>query len=172
MAFLDLTSEIAGTLPGVSPLIAEKWVNRALAKIYGERPWSFLITDGVLVCPAMVTAGAVSITQYSATVTLDTDASAALLPQTANGAVPGILQLQIRFGSGVSIGGVYSIVACDITTPTAIVLTLDRVVQETTQATIAYQCYRAYVTPPISDFLKFDSIVDFANAITLTRNGI
>jgi hypothetical protein len=172
-AFLDLVNELTGTLPGLSPLLARKYVNRALEAIYGERTWSFLQTDGVVVCPAMVTAGTVAITQYSATVTLDATASAALLAQTVVGATPGILTLQLRFGSGPSLGGVYSIIACDATTdPTAIALTLDRVVQETTDADSTYQCYRCLVVPPISDFLKWESFVDNANAISITAGNL
>lgn len=173
MAFLDMVSELTGTLPGLSPILAQTYINRALAKIYGERTWSFLLTDGVLVCPAQVTAGAASIIQYNNLVTLDATASAAILPQTVTGATPGILALQMRFGGpSPTAGQIYSIIAVDLTTPTAIVLTLNQPVQSATNATSTYQIYRCYVTPPIDDFLRWESLVDDANAITIGRDRL
>lgn len=173
MAFLDLVSELTGTLPGLSPILAQKYINRALDEIYRERTWSFLVTDGVVVCPAVVAAGAAAFTQYTQTVTLDTDASAAMLPQTVSGAVPGILQLQIRFGgSPPAAGQVYSIVAFNASNPAAIVLTTDRMIVEATSAASAYQIYRCLVIPPIEDFLRWDSAVDVANAIALARSRL
>ncbi len=172
MAFLDLTAELSGMLPGLSPLLAETYVNRALSNIYDARRWSFLETDGVVVCPLMMSAGTASITQYSDSVTLDATASAAVLAQAQGTVPPGILQLQMRFGASPTLGGIYSIIACDYSTPTAIILTLDRVVQEATSGTAQYQIYRAYITPPISDFWRWESLVDFNNAITLTGNAI
>jgi len=169
MAFLDLVSELTGTLPGLSPILASTYINRALQKIYGERTWSFLLTDGVLVCPAQFTSGTAAITQYATTVTLDATASAALLAQTLPGATPGVLQLQMRFGAASPAAGpVYAILACDATNPAALLLTLSQPVQDATTAAAAYQIYRCYVTPPIDDFLRWESIVDPSNAITLT----
>lgn len=173
MAFLDMTAELTGTLPGLSPILAQTYVNRALQKIYGERLWSFLLTDGVINCPAQVTAGSISITQYIADVTLDATASAAILAQTLVGATPGILQLQIRFGGpSPTAGPVYSILAFDATNPAAIILTLDHPVQESTNAATSYQIYRCYVIPPIDDFMRWETIVDPANAITMTRQRL
>lgn len=172
MAFLDLVNELVGTLPGLSPLLAKKYINRAYAGCLGERTWSFLVTDGYMVCPGAVSTGTASITQYSPTVTLNAAASAAMLPQTVVNSIPGILQLQMRFGAAPQLGGVYSIIAADATNPAAIILTLDRVVVEATTPTSTYQIYRAYVTPPVSDFLKFETVVDIANSITLTKGNI
>jgi hypothetical protein len=173
MALLDLTAELTGTLPGLSPILAQRYINRALTQIYNVRNWSFLLTDGVLVCPALVDDGTVALTQYSADITLDADASAALLAQTLVGAVPGILNLQIRFGSSSpATGSIYSIVDYNVTNPAAIILTLDRVVVEATDAASGYQCYRCYVVPPIDDFLRWESLVDPANAITFQRNRL
>src|SRR5262245_53696575 len=96
MALLDLSAELVGRLPGLAPPLAETFINRALQSIYRERNWSFLVTDGVVVCPAQVNSGTVSFTQYDTDITLDATASAAILSQTLVGAVPGILALQIR----------------------------------------------------------------------------
>jgi len=168
MALLDLEAELAGTLPGLSPLLARKYINRALETIYGERLWSFLLTDGVLVCPAQILVGTVAITQYSNTITFDAVASAALQDQITGAAAPGILQLQIRFTAAPPAAAqIYSIVDFDNTVPAAVVLTLDRSVQEATNALSTYTVYRCLVVPPIPDFLRWESLVDPANAITL-----
>lgn len=172
MAFLDLIAELTGTLPGLSPILAETYINRALTGIYDERNWSFFVTDGVLICPAVITNGAVAITQYAATITLDATASAAVQAQVTGTALPGILQLQIRFGASSTLGGIYSIIAVDNTTPAAVILTLDRVVLEATNAASTFQIYRCYVVPPIADFKRWESLVDIDNAMTLTGDRL
>ena len=169
MAFLDLVAQLCGELPGLSPLLAQKYVNQALGQIYNERLWSFNVYDGAVNCPAAVIAGTVAITQYSDQVTLDATASAAVLPQTVVGATPGILNMQIRFApsSPATASQIYNILAADTTNPAAILLTLNRVVQEATTAAASYQFYRCYVIQPMTDFLKWESFNDFANAIAL-----
>lgn len=173
MALLNLVNELTGTIVGLSPQLARTYINRALTDIYDERKWSFLITDGLVVCPTQITAGAVSITQFSNQVTLDAAASAAVASQIAAGAVPGITNLSIRFGAtSPAAGQVYNILVADDTAPAAVVLTLNRVVAEATNPAIGYQCYRPYVIPPSSDFLGWQSWNDMQNAIALTnRNG-
>ena len=90
MALLDLVSELTGTVPGLSPILAEKYCQRAWQHIRNKRLWAFLSIDGAIVCPAVVSTGTVSITQFSATVALDATASAALLAQSTPGATPRI----------------------------------------------------------------------------------
>lgn len=172
MALLDMVAELTGVIQGLSPFLAETYINRALTDIYRERLWSFLVTDGAVVCPTAITTGTVNLTQYSATVTLDSAASAALQTQITGAAEPGILQLQMRFGSQPTTGGIYSIIACDNSTPTAVILTLDRVVQEPTNAASNYQIYRCYVIPPLPDFQKWLSFVDINNAIAITNDRL
>lgn len=172
MALLDMVSELTGVLPGLSPMLAQRYVNRALTDIYNKRRWSFLVTDGVLVCPTQIVAGSANITQYTNSLILDAAASAAIASQLTVGAVPGIQQMQIRFGSSPTNGQVYSIDAFDATVPAAIVLTLDRVVQEQTNTASPFQIYRCYVTPPVTDFLMWESIVDVANAIAIVGDRL
>lgn len=173
MSLVDLTSELAGVLPGLSPILAQTYVNRALKKIYGERLWSFLVTDAVVVCPAVISAGTVAITQYSQTITFDATASAALQAQIAGTAAPGILRLQIRFSSTPpAASAIYSITNYDNSNPAAVILTLDRIVQEATSATSVYSIFRNLIVPPMTDFLRWESFVDFNNAIVLTGNRL
>lgn len=167
-----MTNELTGTLPGLSPLLAQIYINRAYKEILAKRAWSFLVTDGVVVCPTQITTGTVALTQYQTTITLDAAASAAIAAQLIAGAVPGILNFQIRFGSVPTSGQVYSVVAFDDTVPAAVILTLDRMVVEATSAAASYQMYRCYVTPPITDFLRWESFVDVANAIRITNDKL
>ncbi len=174
MALLDLTSELVGVLPGLSPMLAETYINRALTHIYGERLWSFLETDAAVICPVAIAAGSAAIVQYTNTVTLDAVASAAIATQLdSGGALPGIRSLQIRFSATPPAASqIYSITNYDATAPTAIILTLDRIVVDLTNSTASYQIFRNLIVPPMYDFLRWESFVDFANAIALTGNRL
>ncbi len=170
MALLDLTSELTGTMPGLSPLLALKHIQRAWVDIQRERRWAFNVVDGIVVCPIMITSGTFNIVQFTPTVTADATASAALTPYIAG--VPLLTQLQIRFQppSTLSAPQIYRIMAVDATTPTALILTLDRMVVEPTNATANFQCYRCYITPPQDNFLAWKSIVDMTSAWPLGLN--
>lgn len=170
MALIDLIGDVTGTLPGLSPQLAQNYISRAWQDVQRERRWSFLTVDGFLVCPVMVTAGTANILQYTSTVTLDSVASAALLP--FNAGTPLLTQLQIRFGGSntLTAGQIYRIMAANVTVPTAIVLTLDREVVEPTNPVSTYQCYRLYVTPPQENFLAWDQIVDMTYGFKLKLN--
>lgn len=172
MAFLDLTSELAGRLPGLSPPLADKFVNRAWVDICNRRLWNWLQQDAAIFCPAQVTAGAAAITQGSATVTLNAAASTAVAALQAT-ALPTVTNLQIRFGqSSPAAGQVYNITGYNAAVPAAIVLTLDRVVVEATNAASGYQIYRCYIVPPVSAglFMRWESVVDVVNGWTLKKD--
>lgn len=174
MPFLDLVSELAGTLPGLSPLLAQKYINRAWQQVRSERLWSFLIVDGIVICPTQITTGSAAIIQYTNTATLSVAASAVILPFCGpTPTLPGITNMAIRFGAASpAIGQIYSIEAADITTPTAIILTLNRVVVEATNALSGIQVYRPYIVPPVDDFLKWESLVDMTNAFTIANDRL
>lgn len=167
--FLDLYAQIAGQLPGLGPFLSQTFVNQAWVDIGNKRLWNFLQQDVAIVCPAQITSGSVSFTQFDnpGEVTCDATASAALLTQATPGATqPGLTNMQIRFStSSPSTGQVYSIVAADVTDPAAIVLTLDRMIVEPTDAESSYQVYRCYFVPPLAtgSFRKWVSVVDMVN---------
>lgn len=172
MSFIDLASQLSAKIPGLSPVLADTYINYAWRDVRDLRLWSFLQDDCAIYCPAQVTTGAVSITQFSADVTLDATASAAFLAISLPSPLTGTA-LQIRFGGsgGVAqVGQVYSITAVDSTVPAAVVLTLDRLVMESTNATAGYQVYRCYIRPTVTDFLKWVSIDDMTNGYTLRRD--
>lgn len=166
MAFRDLAAEVSGMLPGASPLLVETWIKRAWRAIRDKRTWSFLVTDDSIVCPAQITAGTLAITKYSNTVTADATASAALL--AVGTVVETAFQfLSLRFGASGSTSEIYNITAVDQTVPAAIVITLDRVVVEATDAASGYFCYRPYIAAPVSNFLRWIAVVDMVNGWAL-----
>ena len=172
MSFVDMSSELVGRLPGLSPFLADTFIQRAWREIRDARQWSFLQDDCAVVCPTQVVAGTVSITQFSDTVTCDATASAALLAIPLPSPLT-LTALQIRFGgtgNAASVGQVYSITDYDDSTPAAVVLTLDRIVVQATDATSGYQCYRAYIKPTVDDFLNWTSFVDMTNGWNLWKN--
>ena len=117
-------------------------------------------------------AGTVAIVQFSDTVTADATASAALLAIQLPSPLD-LTSMQIRFGGSGNtsfVGQVYQIIAVDSTTPTAVVLTLDRPVFQQTNATSGYQCYRCYIKPTVDDFLKWTALVDMTNGWRLRLN--
>lgn len=172
MSFVDLYSEMVGRLPGLSPFLAETFIQRAWREIRDERQWSFLQEICAIVCPVQVVAGTLSITQFSATVLADATASAALLAI----ALPAPLDLtaiQLRFGgtgNTSNVGQVYSIASVDQTDPTALIITLDRIQVQPTNAASGYQAYRCYIKPTVDDFLNWTSFVDMTNGWSLKRN--
>ncbi len=173
MALLDLVGELTGTLPGLSPILAQTYINRALRSIYDERLWSFLVTDGVLVCPGQIITGTAALVQFTNTVTFDAAASAALQDQITGALEPGLLSLQFRPQSTAPVASqLYGIVAVNNAVPTAVVITLDRDLVEGTNAANAYSIYRALFIPPIADFKMWEAFVDPGNAIALTRNRL
>lgn len=159
--FGSLSSELSGYLPGISGFLAEDFIRRSYRKIRDARLWSFLITDDAVVCPAQLTAGTYNITQFNNVVTANAVASAAFLT-----VAPVILPeqfVQIRFQGVAQTSQIYNIASADYTVPTAIVLTLDRVVQEATNAASSYLVYRPYIVPPAPDFVRWLSVVDMVN---------
>lgn len=159
MAFQDYAAELLGWIPRLDILLARKLINRSWKDIREARLWSFLMGEGVLVCPQIITAGGVTTTQFSNQVTLNVTATAAL----TNLNNPFLTQRQLRVGLGG--GSVYNIIGVDNpANPT--VLTLDRVFAEASQVAAPYQIYRCYYTPAdqngnfINDFLMFTVILN------------
>lgn len=168
MSFGDLSSELAGYIPGLSGYLADDFVRRAWRKIRDARQWSFLITDDSVVCPAGLTAGSYSISQFNNQVTANATASAAFLALPFS-VVPAQL-IQIRFRVGTTYSQIYNITDLDQSTPTAIVLTLDKVVTEPTNATSNYLVYRPYIVAPTADFLRWLSFVDMASSFQVMQD--
>lgn len=160
-AFLDLAAELTGTLPGLSPALAESYVTRAWYDICRERRWSFLLADALLVCPAQLTAGTIAVTHGAATATCNATATTTLTGLTD----PVLTLRQIRCAGGPLYG-------ITVAAGSPLVLTLDRPYQEITAAAATYQVYRAWVGQPSTDFLTWDTLDDPANGLTLSGPSI
>ncbi len=173
MAFADLGAELTGLLPGLPAFLAQTYIKRAWRKIRDRRNWSFKSQDAVVICPAQVTTGTFAITQFSSTVVSDVAAGTALTA-TVPFAQPGLTKMQIRFMGLAQTGQIYSITAFQLNTPGAgqLTLTLDRVVQEATNALSPYLSYRCYITPPDTNFSRWDSLNDMINAIGISGDRL
>jgi hypothetical protein len=175
VSFLDLASELSGQLPGLPPLLAEQFVNRAWQKVRSSRAWSFLIADATVLCPPILSGLTASIVRYSAQVTCDATLSNIL--NTHLTYPPLTLTLQFRVvnpipSSGFFAGGIYNILAVDATAPAALVLTLDRVIEEQTSAVALVQIYRCYIIPPEPDFLSWISLVDVTTGYSISGDRL
>jgi hypothetical protein len=163
MAFADLAAELTGMLPGLSPFLAETFINRAWRAIRDARTWGFLVEEGVAICPAQITTSTVAITQYSQTVVCSVAATNAILASLPTPLA--LTSCQIRFG-GSQVGGfVYNILTA-VLGGGVYTLTLDRVVEEATAPLSSYQIYRCYITPP-TDFLRWISLDDMVNGYSI-----
>jgi hypothetical protein len=156
MAFSDLYQELRGQIPALSIFLAQSFVRRAWRDIRRHRAWSFLVEEGVLQCPASLTTGTVSCTQFSDQVTPDAAAIAVL---DVLGLNPAVTKRQFSLSAGAPI---YNIKAYD-----GVTLTLDRPYQETTVAGSAYRIFRCYYEPPAADFVRFIDVRDIQNARTI-----
>lgn len=166
-AFGDLAGELVGRFPGLSPFLAQTFINRSYQKIRGEREWSFLETDGAVVCPPAIVTGTAAIVQGSPTVTMSAAARLQLIAAALPAGVT-LPQLQIRFMGNATTSQIYNILSFVDTPP--LVLTLDRPVQEATNALSPFMVYRVYLTPPIADFKRWISLVDMVNGFTIGRS--
>ncbi len=154
MAFREYCSELVGTIPNLPYPLAQTLVNRAWKDIRDLR----LVDSADILLPAAITAGTVTATHGSVTVTCDAIASAALLPAIFGDPPLASTALgqgrQIRMGVSGAVGLIYNIVAVDATDPNALILLIDRKYGEQT-ITGPYQVYHCYIAPPDDDFLQY-----------------
>ncbi|HXP82574.1 MAG TPA: hypothetical protein VN976_21930 [Verrucomicrobiae bacterium] len=153
MAYVDYYTELMGHVPELDVGLAQILVNRAWKDIKEARLWSWLRGFGVLFAPQNITTGTVTVTQFSATVSLNAGANAALNNLTN----PLIMQRQFRSGQG----PVYNIAGYSNGGST---LTLDRPYLEGSASGQSYQVYRCYYQPTdpsgnlLTDFLMIKEL--------------
>ena len=155
-SFDFLWNELIGTVDGIDPFSAKKFVNRSYLDICNQREWGFLRGRAVVQIPDAVTTGTVSLTQFSTSIQFDAAAAAVL---DVFGLNPPITQCQIKIGV---LGGAYSIT--EYTAGGAAVL--DRAYQGETDTAATYTLLRCFVSPP-DDFLRFISINDTLRSKTM-----
>src|SRR4051812_13765250 len=147
----DLVGDITTSIPSMSALIAENYVKRAYRMIQDMREWSFnIVVNAQLFAPQIITAGTISATFNSTTITADATAKAALnavaLSQPILASPVLGIGRQIRVGNSTPNGPVYSMVAYNTTTGE---ITIDRPFGENTVTASPYQCYRIYYANPL-----------------------
>lgn len=166
MAYRDMQQNLLGDIPGTILPQVKKAINRALELIYKTQRWSFQFTENGWLTPGLLggtsgpgstlqSPGKITVSPYTNTITGDATASAAWTGMVGR---PFITEYQIR----IPYYSLYSIVAMDATTPTAVVLTIDRPWMEPKQTNAAYMAYQVYFPAPLG-FKNWLSAVDTTN---------
>jgi len=148
----NLIGEVGADLPQPR---AKQLINDAWRDIQNKRPWSFLLREGMIQVPAVIT-GNIAVTQYSATAV----PSAALKTiLDALSSPPLLTRRSLRAAAtGGVIGGnlpIYDIYGYDPSGAGAI--TLDRQFQEATSAVLSVNIYRRWILPPLDPTTGFES---------------
>ena len=157
--YQDFWNELVGHIPSLSPFLAQKFVNRAWRDIRQRRSWSFLLAEGSLIVPAVISTGTVTTTQYSANVTPN---AAAITALNAAGTHPLIGERQFRLSAG---SRVYNISSWNGTT-----LVLTEEFQEASASASAYEVFSAYFKAPSTDFIRFLTIRDLVTNYHIRLN--
>lgn len=160
--FLDFWNELIGYAgEGLDPSLAQTLVQRAHRDILESRSWSFLIEEGSLNAPQAISAGSITVSQFSNTVTCDATAKAALNAVTLN------IPLGTRqFRTGVT-SRIYNIDSYNSTTG---VITLKETFVDASVTAGGYSVFKAYYEPPSTDFLRFITVRDLTNGRPLRLN--
>jgi len=161
MAFADHWSYLLGQVQELSSLQAPLLVNQAWSDIRSAKDdWSFLVKETVVTVPDAVSAGTVTVTQDSATVTTSAAAKTALDAVGATALVGRV------FRAGGSSGPIYLIQTYDPGTGN---ITLDRVYFEATTSATTYQVTGPYITPA-ADFERWIVMRDPVNGFRIRLN--
>lgn len=150
--FGSLWNELTAQVRILDPLAAQKFISRAWQDIGKAYEWSWLRGLGVLSAPAVISTGAVSISQFSRALTFDAAATTVL---DAVGLDIPLATRQIKIGGGPP----YSI-ASYTTGGTATLDPLGPSFQEANASAATYQVVKAFYAPPSTDFARFISVRD------------
>lgn len=154
MAFVDLYSELTGSVPKLPVNFAKTLINRAWRDVRRANLWSFLLFEANWTSPALVSAGTVTVTQGSNSIVFDATAATAI-NAIQFGPPSTITQRQFRIG----IGTIYNIWTWDgVNTAT-----LDRNYNEPTASGQKYVISQLYYAAPFKDFLDFIVVRDITN---------
>jgi hypothetical protein len=175
MALADIIGDIQGSVPNQDAAQARTVLNEAWQDVRRLGGWSWQFLETGFTVPGMLSTGTVTLTFGSPTVTGDANASAAWLTASQYGSL--ITQRQFRAGGVAGAGTIYDIIAIDVTTPSAVKLTLNRPFSDPlTSLTLPvvgqeYAIYQPYIVAPCADFERWLSVYDIANAGWLMTRG-
>jgi hypothetical protein len=160
MPFVDFWREIEGTYPKMPGTLAQIYVNRAWSDIRDAGPWSFLQGFGVLTVPPVISAGSVTVTQFSTSIVADATAAIALNAVVAG--TPPLASTSLGVGRQIKVGAgpVANILTWAMDSPSAGLgtMTVDIPWQDASAATQPYTVYRCFYAAPSTDFLRYTSI--------------
>src|ERR1700751_395425 len=106
MAFADMITEVKGSVPKLSVLLAKKLINRSWKEVRDKNLWSFLLEEGSWMSPSQINTGTVSVTRGSNSITFNAAAITAInADQALNASWSLITQRQFRIAQG----GIYNI---------------------------------------------------------------
>jgi hypothetical protein len=177
LTFADLKAKLLGSLDILPPAMLGDIINEALKDIYKSNEWGFLRKKDIIRTPNLITAGSASVIKFSNLVTLDTLASAEVIALTPD-SIP-LQERQFRTTSTSANTGTaftYNIIDYDISTPTAVILTLDQPYLDETNAAAKYQILKMYYQPPfilnslgnpVIDFKYFEFFISLKNRVKL-----
>ena len=170
MPLSSMIAEMRGAVPKYSGSLARTHLREAWRDIRNMRGWSFQLGTSGFSTPSLVNQGTVTVALGGLTVTGDAAASAVW--NTTSNPASLLTQRQFRIGQGT----IYNIIAADFTTPTAAILTLDRMYIDTSYGTgLGYSIYGCYYPVPVQDFEAWESVLDVNNVTWLnvdpTRKG-
>ncbi len=163
MAFDNMWRELAGTVPKLSPFLAQTYIRRAWRDICNERNWAFKQETFSVVCPPMIQVGTVTATLNTLQMQADATMQAAINAVVATNPNPPIEGRQIR-----TTGWNQMFTIESYSTATGLI-TLTQPYTGPSGAGQTYQLYKAYYTPPVEAFQKYRSIMDPNNAYAMTR---
>lgn len=172
--FKDWWNSLMGDIPALDQFRAQDFINYAWRDIREARRWSFLTAESSLDFPDEVITGTALVSQFSDVVVGSVAARAVWDALNLN--MP-ITDRQFRVGTG----PLYQIISYDSVGDIATfswntnsdpgALQLERTYKEATSATVTYQIYKAYHSPPSTDFLSFTSVKDIQNGRSLALDA-
>lgn len=173
--FENLYSELTGVIPQLDSLYARRLINRAWARVRDFRLWSFqVVADAQLFVPFAISAGNVSVTFNSTTVTASSGAAAAFNavafgPPPLASPILGVGR-QLRVGAsspGLAepTGPNYNIVAWDGVNT----LTIDKPYGESTTPNSNYQVLKCYYGPPALPYTSTNEDVNWIKYLSITN---
>lgn len=171
--FEYLWSALLSEVPQLPVPLAKRYISDAWLEIQNMREWSFRHQDGLLVLPAEITTGTISLTQYSNSGTLDATALAAW--NALGSAIPNLAYRQLRFPS--QSDEIFNIDSVDLGTG---VITFDKMYLGSTDVDSTYRLYSVYGLPhnklgvPDPYFTRFKSLrsIDYGYTMLDTKNRI
>lgn len=137
--FTSLWRQLIGEIPILPESAAQKFISNAWVRVQQAREWSWRHRDGMVLFPAQIATGTISVTKNLRTVALDATALAAWNADTS---LPLIGSRQLRFPG--TVNRIYGITNFNAGTGE---ITLDKLYTGATNTASTYSLYSAYVAP-------------------------